>query len=59
MLPHYQYSLHQMALSVVAMSVQCMHVQLELSNQYMWQSRVNIEHYSVAYFDRIAVFEAL
>ena len=25
----------------------------------MWQSRVEIEHYSVAYFDRIAAFEAL
>ena len=25
----------------------------------MWQSQVEIEHYSVAYFDRIAVFEAL
>ena len=26
---------------------------------YMWQSRVEIEHHSVAYFDRIAAFEAL
>ena len=26
---------------------------------YMWQSRVEIEGYSVAYFDRIAAFEAL
>ena len=25
----------------------------------MWQSRVEIEHYSVAYFDHIAAFEAL
>ena len=25
----------------------------------MWQSRVEIEGYSVAYFDRITVFEAL
>ena len=25
----------------------------------MWQSRVEIEHYSVAYFDRVAVFEPL
>jgi len=25
----------------------------------LWQSRVEIEHYSVAYFDRIAAFEAL
>ena len=25
----------------------------------MWQSRVEIEHYSVAYFDRITAFEAL
>ena len=26
---------------------------------HMWQSRVESEHYSVAYFDRIAAFEAL
>ena len=26
---------------------------------YMWQSRVEIEHYSVAYFDRVAAFKAL
>ena len=26
---------------------------------YMWQSRVEIEHYSVAYFDRITAFEVL
>ena len=26
--------------------------------KYMWQSHVEIEGYSVAYFDRIAVFEA-
>ena len=25
----------------------------------MWQSRVEIEHYSIAYFERIAAFEAL
>ena len=25
----------------------------------MWQSRVEIEHYSIAYVDRIAAFEAL
>ena len=25
----------------------------------MWQSRVEIEHYFIAYFDRIAAFEAL
>ena len=25
---------------------------------YMWQSRVEIDDYSVAYFDHIAVFEA-
>ena len=26
---------------------------------YMWQSQVEIEHYSIAYFAHIAVFEAL
>ena len=25
----------------------------------MWQSRVEIEHYSIAYFDQITAFEAL
>ena len=25
----------------------------------MWQSQIEIEHYSVAYFGRITVFEAL
>ena len=28
-------------------------------SSHMWQSRVEIEHYSIAYFDRIAAFEAL
>ena len=28
-----------------------------LSPSYMWQSRVEIEGYSVAYFDRITMFE--
>ena len=26
---------------------------------HVWQSRVEIEHYSVAYYDRITAFEAL
>ena len=30
-----------------------------LVNIFMWQSRVEIEHYSVAYFARIASFEAV
>jgi len=30
-----------------------------LANMDVWQSRVEIEHYSVAYFARIASFEAL
>ena len=25
---------------------------------YMWQSRVEIEYYSIAYFDRVIVFKA-
>ena len=29
-----------------------------LSKSHMWQSRVEIEGYPVAYFDRIAAFEA-
>jgi len=30
-----------------------------LHEHYMWQSQVEIEHYSLAYFARIAAFEAL
>ena len=30
-----------------------------LSRLYMWQCQVEIKHYSIAYFDRITVFEAL
>ena len=26
---------------------------------HMWQSQVEIEHYSVVYFDHVTVFEAL
>ena len=26
---------------------------------HMWQSQVEIEHYSVAYFNRVTVFETL
>ena len=29
----------------------------KINSYYMWQSHVEIECYSVAYFDRIAVFE--
>ena len=29
------------------------------TGDHMWQSQVEIEHYSVAYFDRITVFEGL
>ena len=31
----------------------------DFKNSHMWQSRVEIEHYFVAYFSRITVFEAL
>ena len=33
--------------------------QQDQDGNYMWQSRVEIEHYSVAYFERTTVFEAL
>ena len=39
-----------------------MHIHTYVHNYvyiYMWQSRVEIQHYSVAYFDRVIVFEAL
>ena len=29
------------------------------NNSYMWQSRVEFVHYSVAYLDRVIEFEAL
>ena len=32
---------------------------MTLENIHLWQSRVEIEHYSVAYFYRITAFEAL
>ena len=32
---------------------------LLLEQTHMWQSRVEIEHYSVTYFDRITTFEVL
>ena len=31
----------------------------QIHSGYMWQSRVEIEHYSVAYFDRVTGFKAL
>ena len=34
------------------------HAPRRISTHYMWQSRVEIEHYSIAYFDRINVFKA-
>ena len=30
---------------------------VETTRRYMWQSRVEIEDYSIAYFDRIAALE--
>ena len=36
----------------------CMYLVAHVSDIYMWQSRVDIEGYSIAYFDSIAVFEA-
>ena len=32
---------------------------LGLSSFYMWQFRIEIEYYSVAYFEHIAKFDAL
>jgi len=32
---------------------------MDKAKSYMWQSRVEIEHYSVAYFERITAFKAL
>ena len=34
-------------------------LKLNRKGMYMWQSRVEIEHYFIAYFDRIAAFEPL
>ena len=36
----------------------CTYLVAHVSDMYMWQSRVDIEGYSIAYFDCIAVFEA-
>jgi len=35
------------------------HIIIQDTNGYIWQSRVEIEHYSVVYFAHIAAFEAL
>ena len=35
------------------------HILIAVSDTHMWQSSVEIEDYSITYFDRIAVFEAL
>ena len=29
------------------------------SEEYMWQSRIEIEYYSITYFERITKFDAL
>ena len=33
--------------------------ELHVSEKHMWQSRVEIEYYSIAHFNRITVFQAL
>ena len=40
-------------------ALKCIKVQYNDDVQYLWQSRVEIEHYSIAYFDRITVFVVL
>ena len=35
------------------------HTNLNPPTMYMWQSRIEIEYYSVAYFERITDFDAL
>ena len=34
-------------------------MKLKLQQIYMWQSQIEIEYYSVAYFKRITKFDAL
>ena len=43
------YSLYSMSLAVYATLIKI----------YMWQSQVEIKHYSIVYFDCVAVFEEL
>ena len=31
----------------------------QIKRKYVWQSRVEIENYSIAYFDHVTAFEAL
>ena len=31
----------------------------QISTSNMWQSQVEIEHYSIAYFNRVTAFKAL
>ena len=35
------------------------HISVGKTYRYQWQSWVEIEHYSIVYFDRITAFEAL
>ena len=37
----------------------CKLLKMSLTPVHMWQSRIEIEHYSIAQFDCITMFEAL
>ena len=44
--------------AAIVLNYSIKNIQNDVRQIYMWQSRVEIEGYSVAYFDRIAAFEA-
>ena len=56
--PHTRWSLSHVYHLLVAgdKAVKC---NLVIGRQHLWQSRVEIEHYSVAHFDRITAFVVL
>ena len=37
----------------------CVQLHYIASNKHLWQSQVEIEHYSVAYFNRVTMFKVL
>ena len=54
----YLKSMHYSTLIVHLAVLRMIKLRYASVKRYMWQSRVEIEGYSVAYFDRLAAFEA-
>ena len=55
----YHNSMGQYYANECKLAITLMFIYIVSNNSYMWQSRVEIVHYSIAYFDRVTEFEAL